>query len=107
MAGWAAASEGATLGGLGEIVATILWLYFVVLLARFVIELVQTLSKNWRPSGFVLVLSEFIFTITDPPLKLLRRIIPQLKIGGVALDLSFLVLIILLQIAIQLSVTLL
>ncbi len=92
---------------MGEIIATILWLYFVVLLARFVIDLVQMLSRNWRPTGVVLLISEFVFTITDPPLKLLRRIIPQLKIGGVTLDLSFLILIILLQVAISLSVSLL
>jgi YggT family protein len=91
----------------GEVIATVLWLYFVVLLARFVIDLVQMLSKNWRPSGIMLIISEFIFTITDPPLKLLRRVVPQLKIGGVTLDLSFLILIILLQIAISLSVSLL
>lgn len=92
---------------MGEIIATVLWLYFVVLLARFVIDLVQMLSKNWRPTGIVLLISEFVFTITDPPLNLLRRIIPPLKIGGVTLDLSFLVLIILLQIAISLSISLL
>jgi YggT family protein len=91
----------------GEVIATVLWLYFVVLLARFVIDLVQMLSKNWRPSGIMLIISEFIFTITDPPLNLLRRVVPQLKIGGVTLDLSFLILIILLQIAISLSVSLL
>jgi len=91
----------------GEIIATVLWLYFVVLLARFVIDLVQVLSKSWRPSGIVLIISEFVFTITDPPLNLLRRIIPPLKIGGVTLDLSFLLLIILLQIAISLSISLL
>ncbi|NQU38067.1 MAG: YggT family protein [Actinobacteria bacterium] len=92
---------------MGEIIATVLWLYFVVLLARFVIDLVQVLSKSWRPSGIVLIISEFVFTITDPPLNLLRRIIPPLKIGGVTLDLSFLLLIILLQIAISLSISLL
>jgi YggT family protein len=91
----------------GEVIATVLWLYFVVLLARFVIDLVQMLSKNWRPTGIVLLISEFVFTITDPPLNLLRRIIPPLKIGGVTLDLSFLVLIILLQVAISLSISLL
>lgn len=92
---------------MGEVIATVLWLYFVVLLARFVIDLVQMLSKSWRPSGIMLIISEFIFTITDPPLNLLRRVVPQLKIGGVTLDLSFLILIILLQIAISLSVSLL
>lgn len=93
--------------GLGEIVATILWLYFVILLARFVIDLVQMLSRSWEPKGFVLLLCEAIFTLTDPPLKFLRKLIPPIKIGGIALDLSFLVLIILLQIAIQLAVTVL
>lgn len=95
------------MSSLGEIVATILWLYFVILLARFVIELVTMLSRSWEPKGVVLLLCEAVFTVTDPPLKLLRKLIPPLKIGGVSLDLSFLVLIILLQIAIQLAVTLL
>ncbi len=93
------------MSSLGEVVATILWLYFVILLARFVIDLVQMLSRSWEPKGFVLLLCEAIFTLTDPPLKLLRKLIPPIKLGGVALDLSFLVLIILLQIAIQLAVT--
>ncbi len=92
---------------MGEVIATVLWLYFVVLLARSVIDLVQMLSKSCRPSGIMLFISEFIFPITDPPLNLLRRVVPQLKIGGVTLDLSFLILIILLQIAISLSVSLL
>jgi YggT family protein len=93
--------------GVGEVVATILWLYFVILLARFVIELVTMLSRSWEPKGVVLLLCEAVFSVTDPPLKLLRKLIPPLKIGGISLDLSFLVLIILLQIAIQLAVTVL
>lgn len=93
------------MSGLGEVVATVLWLYFVILLARFVIDLVQILSREWRPTGPVLVICEAIFTLTDPPLKALRKIIPPLRVGGIALDLSFLVLVILLQIAIQLAVS--
>ncbi len=95
------------MNSLGEIVATILWLYFVILLARFVIDLVQMLSRSWEPHGVMLLVAELVYTLTDPPLKLLRKIIPPLKIGGVTLDLSFLVLVIILQIAIQLAVTLL
>ncbi|MFZ1854768.1 MAG: YggT family protein, partial [Candidatus Nanopelagicales bacterium] len=83
----------------------VLWLYFVVLLARFVIDLIQMLSRTWQPSGFMLVVAEFVFTLTDPPLKLLRRLIPPLKIGSITLDLSFIVLIIALQIAIQLALS--
>lgn len=90
----------------GEIIATILWLYFVVLLARFVIDLVQMLSREWQPKGIVLILCEAVYSVTDPPLKLLRKVIPPLKLGGVALDLSFLVLVIVLQIGIQVAASL-
>ena len=91
---------------MGEIIATILWLYFLVLLARFVIDLVQLLSPEWRPKGVILVVAEVVYTLTDPPLKFLRRIIPPLKIGSVALDLSFLVLILGIQILIAVSLSL-
>ncbi|TXH41541.1 MAG: YggT family protein [Actinobacteria bacterium] len=87
--------------GIGQILATVLWLYLLVLLARFVLDLVQMLSQDWTPKGPLLILAEAVYTLTDPPLKLLRRIIPPLRVGGVALDLSFLVLLIGLQLAIS------
>jgi YggT family protein len=89
----------------GDIVATILWLYFVILLARFVIDLIQMLSKQWQPAGLMLVICEIIFTVTDPPIRLLRKVIPPVRVGSVSLDLSFLVLVIILQILIQLAVS--
>lgn len=88
--------------GIGQILATVLWLYLLVLLARFVFDLVQMLSQGWTPKGPLLLVAEAVYTLTDPPLKLLRRIIPPLRVGGVALDLSFLVLLIGLQLAISL-----
>lgn len=88
--------------GIGSILATVLWLYLLVLLARFVFDLVQTFSREWTPKGPVLVIAEGVYTLTDPPLRALRRVIPPLRLGGVSLDLSFLVLLILLQIAIAL-----
>lgn len=87
----------------GSVLSTILWLYLLVLLGRLVIDLVQTFSQDWTPKGVVLVLAETIFTLTDPPLKALRRIIPPLRLGGVQLDLAFLVLFIVLQIAIAVT----
>ena len=87
--------------GIGQILATALWLYLLVLLARFVLDLVQMLSQDWTPKGPLLILAEAVYTLTDPPLKLLRRVIPPLRVGGVALDLSFLVLLIGLQLAIS------
>jgi YggT family protein len=61
----------------------------------------MVLSRSFRPTGPLIVVFELIYTITDPPLRLLRRLIPPLRIGGFALDLAFILLFILVQIAIQ------
>lgn len=91
------------MSGIGSIIATILWLYLLVLLARLVFDLIQSFSRDWEPHGFLLLVAEAVYTLTDPPLNLLRKIIPPLRIGGVALDLAFLVLFILLQVAIAVA----
>jgi YggT family protein len=85
----------------GRILANILTVYVIVLIARIVIDYVFVFAREWRPTGVVLVLVEGIYTVTDPPLRLLRRFIPPLRIGGVSLDLAFLVLFILVQVLIQ------
>jgi YggT family protein len=79
--------------------ATILWLYFLVLLARLVFDYVQLFARSWEPKGPVLVLAEGIYTLTDPPLRFLRRFIPPLRLGQISLDLSFLVLVLLIGVA--------
>ena len=80
---------------------TLLWIFAVMLIGRFIIDWVMVLSRNFRPKGPLVVLFEVIYTVTDPPLRLLRRIIPPLRIGGFALDLAFILLFILVQVAIQ------
>lgn len=82
----------------GQVLSTVLWLYLLVLLARVVIDLVMMMARDWTPSGPVLLIVEAIYTVTDPPLKLLRKFIPPLRLGGVALDLSFLVLFIIINV---------
>jgi YggT family protein len=67
-------------------------LYGFVLLARVVIDLIQVFARDWRPRGFLLVVCELVYSLTDPPINLLRRIIPPLRLGTVALDLGFIVL---------------
>ena len=52
------------------------------------------------------MLLEVVYSITDPPLKFLRRFIPPLRLGGIALDLSFLVLFILVNILIRFAAAL-
>ena len=70
----------------------VLYIYLVILIGRMVLDWIQALSRDWKPSGFLLVIAEGIYTVTDPPLKFLRRFIPPLRLGMVALDLSFMVL---------------
>jgi len=87
----------------GSTLALILWLFFVLLIARLVIDYIQMFARSWRPTGVLLVAAEVIYTITDPPLKALRRLIPPLRLGFITLDLSFLVLVVLVQIGIYLA----
>jgi len=90
-------------GAVGQVIATILWLYWLVLIGRLVFDFVQIFARNWRPRGPFLLLAEAIYSVTDPPLRLLRRIIPPLKLGGIQFDLAFLVLIIAVQILINVA----
>ncbi len=69
-----------------------LLLYVLVLLLRLVFDWVQVFARDWRPRGVALVVAEGAYTVTDPPLRLLRRIIPPLRLGSIQLDLAFLVL---------------
>ena len=87
----------------GQIIQLILWLFLVLLIARLVFDYIQMFARSWRPSGPLLVVAELIYTVTDPPLKALRRVIPPLRIGQVSLDLSFLVLFVLVYIGISLA----
>ncbi|HSP37222.1 MAG TPA: YggT family protein [Frankiaceae bacterium] len=76
-------------------------MFLILLFARFVIDLVMAFSRGFRPTGALLLIFEVVFTITDPPMRFLRRFIPPLRLGGVAIDLSFLLLFILTQVAIN------
>ena len=82
----------------GEIIAFVLWVCLILLIARIVLDWVQMLARSWQPRGVVLVLCEVIYTITDPPLRAIRRVLPPLRLGMVALDLSPLVLFVLIYI---------
>jgi len=79
----------AVLSLVGSILSTLLFLYIVVLLARLVLEYIPMFNREWRPRGAVLVIAEIVYTVTDPPIKLIRRFIPPLRIGGIAFDFGF------------------
>jgi YggT family protein len=79
--------------GLVKIILTYaLWLYLLLLLGRLIFSWIQAFSRSWSPHGPVLVVAEAVYTATDPPLKFLSRFIRPVRIGNVALDLSFMVL---------------
>ena len=89
------------MGQVGQILATVLFLYQLIFFARIVLDLLQIFARSWQPRGALLVIAEGIYSVTDPPLRLLRRFIPPVRLGGVALDFSFLLLLIVLQILIS------
>jgi YggT family protein len=84
----------------GQVLQTVAWLFLLALLFRLVMEYVFLFARSYEPHGIMLILAEGTYTVTDPPLKLLRRVIPPLRIGGISLDLAFLVLFILVQLVI-------
>jgi YggT family protein len=90
----------------GQVLALILWIYWLILIARLVLDFVQIFARSWEPRGPLLILAEFVYTLTDPPLRLLRRFIPPLRLGSVQLDLAFLIVIIAVQILIQIALSL-
>ncbi|MEU6150312.1 YggT family protein [Actinosynnema sp. NPDC047251] len=70
----------------------VLFAFWLLLTARVVVELVRSFAREWRPAGGVAVTLETVYTVTDPPVRLLRRLIPTVRIGGIGLDLSIIVL---------------
>jgi YggT family protein len=79
----------------------VLFLFLIVLIGRLILDWVQAFSRDWRPRGVMLVIAEGVYTITDPPLKALRRVVPPLRLGAVQLDLAFLVLMLLVSVLLQ------
>ncbi|MDX2649059.1 YggT family protein [Streptomyces sp. NBC_00510] len=85
-----------------DIALQVLWIalmcFLLVLIFRLVMDYVFQFARSWQPGKPMVVVLEATYTVTDPPLKLLRRFIPPLRLGGVALDLSFFVLMIIVYI---------
>ena len=90
----------------GQLLSLALWLYWLLFLARIIFDLVQIFARGWTPRGIMLVIAEFIYTMTDPPLRLVRKVIPPLRLGDVQFDLAFLIVLIALQILISITASL-
>ena len=76
----------------GVILWYLLWAYLAILMIRAILSFVPIFVRDWQPRGVLLVIAEFVYTLTDPPLRFMRKIIPPLRIGSTSWDLGFLVL---------------
>lgn len=85
-----------------NVLILLLTIYTWVLVGRILIEMIQSFSRSFRAPRWFMVAAEVLFVLTDPPVKLLRRWIPPLRLGNVALDVSILVLFFALQLLILL-----
>jgi YggT family protein len=71
------------------IIQFLLGLYLLVMFGRFILDWVQAVSRGWRPRGAMVVVAEIVYTITDPPIKFVRRFVKPIRLGAIQLDLAF------------------
>ena len=88
---------------IGSIIELLLGTFIVLLFVRLIVDWIQMFARSWTPRGPVLVILEGVYTVTDPPVKALRKVIPPLRLGGVALDLSFVALLLICYILLTLN----
>jgi len=79
-----------------QVIYLVLYLFLLVLLARFVLGAVLAYGRRWQPGRGASAGLELVWSVTDPPLRTLRRVIPPLRIGTVSIDLASLVLLVIL-----------
>ena len=79
---------------IGSIIALVLSAFIALLFVRLIVDWIQFFARSWVPRGVVLVVLEGVYSVSDPPVKALRKVLPPLRLGGVAIDLSFLALLI-------------
>ena len=88
---------------IGAVIDLVLRLFLLLLFARFVVDWVQVFARSWSPKGFVLVLLEIIYSITDPPILFVRRFVPPLRLGSIMLDTSFIIVLVSCYILLELN----
>lgn len=95
------------MGVIGELIYLALVAFLGLLFVRLVVDWVQVFARQWQPRGVVLVVLELVYTATDPPILFVRRFVPPLRIGSVALDTSFLIVMITVYLLLELVVAVL
>jgi YggT family protein len=63
-----------------------LQVFFFALIGRLILELLVSFRSGFRPKGIFLPVAEIVMTITDPPLRFIRRFIKPVQMGSLSLD---------------------
>jgi YggT family protein len=79
-----------------QVLYVLLYAFIMTLFARFVMSWVLAYGRRWQPGRVAAGTLESVWTVTDPPLKALRRVIPPLRIGSLSFDLAALLLLVML-----------
>jgi len=74
---------------IAQILNALVLIFVLILLVRLILDWVPMFNREWRPRGAGLIAAEIVYTVTDPPIKLFRRFIPPLRVGGIAIDFAF------------------
>ncbi|WP_375490205.1 YggT family protein [uncultured Jatrophihabitans sp.] len=88
------------------VVGYVLYVYILLVLARICLEITRQFARKWRPAGVAAIGVELVYVTTDPPIRLLRRLVPPLQLGSVSLDLSVIIVLIVLFALQRVAVTL-
>ncbi len=78
------------MSSLGSVIVFVLNIFILSLFGRVILDYIRIFSPSWRPKGIILALAELVYAVTDPIMRFVRRFIPSLRIGPVAVDISFL-----------------
>ena len=79
------------MAGIGLVLSVLINLFTLTLVGRLILDYIRNFSPNWRPTGIVLTIASMVYAITDPIVHFVRKFVPPLRLGPVALDLSFIV----------------
>jgi YggT family protein len=74
---------------IGTVIGSVLWIFLLILFARMILSWIPVLVRDWQPRGPMLVVAEIIYSITDPPLRALRKVLKPVRVGNMMLDLAF------------------
>ena len=83
---------------IGQVLYLVLYFLLLLLIVRLALSYVLQYARRWRPGRGAAASLELVWTVTDPPLHALRRVIPPLRIGTVSIDIAFLVLLLILYV---------